>query len=551
MAEGGEALLCCMCLDPLEEPLIVPCGHNYCRTCISVFCDGEEEANNIYRCPQCKKRSSPRPVRVRHRLAELLEELERSRIQDDSYEGPEDVACDFCTRTKVKASKSCLVCMASYCEEHLELHHEVAPLKRHKLVDPSKKLQENICSQHDEVMKIFCRTDQQCICILCSMEDHKNHDMVSAAGERSEKQRELQESRAEMQKNIQDRKEDLELLEQTMKNINLSADQTVEDIENIFTELIRLTLRKSFELQKEVRSKQKTEVSRLRELQVELEQEIIELKKRDLELERLFLTEDHLQFILSYSSMSALSTSTHPSIIHQGPQNYFEEVTAVVSELTDHLFHILMDDWNKVCQTVENVDVSVPPPEPTSRAGFLQYSQDITLDPNTAHSMLELSEGNRKVTVSRGDQSRPDHPHRFTVYAQALSTEALTGRCYWEVDWTGTMVRVAVAYKSISRAGNGNECVFGHNDKSWMLFCTHNKYILFHNVQTCVSGPQWSRIGVYLDHSAGILSFYSITETMTLLHRVHTTFTEPLHAGVQMCWNQGDSAEFCQLSQEP
>ncbi|XP_028289783.1 E3 ubiquitin/ISG15 ligase TRIM25-like [Gouania willdenowi] len=392
-----ETLSCSICLDLLKEPVTVPCGHSYCRTCISSFWDGEKEKNN-YSCPQCRKKFTERPDLVKNiMLAELVEEKKKNRLQDDPddqrFAAAEDVACDVCTERKLKASKSCLNCVASYCEKHLQQHNDVT-LKRHKLVDPSKKIQEKICSRHDEVMKMFCRTDQQCICIFCSMEEHKDHDTVSAAAEKTEKQRELQESRANIHKNIQDREKDVELLKEQEKTINLSADQTVEHSEQMFTELIHLLQRRSSELEKEVRSKQQTEVSAVRALQEKLEQEIIELKNRDAKLQQISHTEDHIQFVLSYSSMSALSVSTHSSIILRGPGSCFEEVTAAVSELREHLHEVLMEDWTNICHIVERVDDL--PSEPRTRAGFLKYSQEITLDPNTAFNMLSLSEGNRK-----------------------------------------------------------------------------------------------------------------------------------------------------------
>uniref|UniRef100_A0A3Q2QPJ1 B30.2/SPRY domain-containing protein n=1 Tax=Fundulus heteroclitus TaxID=8078 RepID=A0A3Q2QPJ1_FUNHE len=175
------------------------------------------------------------------------------------------------------------------------------------------------------------------------------------------------------------------------------------------------------------------------------------------------------------------------------------------------------------------------------RAGFLKYSCEITLDPNTAHSYLLLSGANRKVTLMNQPQSYSCHPDRFTDWYQILSRESLTGRCYWEVEWR-EFVRVAVAYKNISRAGGGAQCGFGYNDKSWALDCYQKGYNFWHNdMWTSVSGPVSSRVAVYLDHRAGILSFYSVSETMTLLHRVQTTFTQPLHAGVEVL----GSAEFC------
>uniref|UniRef100_A0A3B3HVD6 B30.2/SPRY domain-containing protein n=1 Tax=Oryzias latipes TaxID=8090 RepID=A0A3B3HVD6_ORYLA len=151
------------------------------------------------------------------------------------------------------------------------------------------------------------------------------------------------------------------------------------------------------------------------------------------------------------------------------------------------------------------------------------YSE-LTLDLNTAHPHLELSAANRKATFTVNTGGYHSHPDRFTSWIQVLSRESLTGRHYWEVKWTGGAIYVAVAYKNVGTSQ------FGSDDKSWALYCDRNSYIFYHkDMQTCLSGPGSSRVGVYLDHGAGVLAFYSVSETMTLLHRVQTTFTQPLH----------------------
>uniref|UniRef100_A0A3B5RFB1 Tripartite motif containing 25, like n=1 Tax=Xiphophorus maculatus TaxID=8083 RepID=A0A3B5RFB1_XIPMA len=492
-------LTCCICLDLLKspDPVTIPCGHSYCMNCIKDCWDGEDQ-RKINSCPQCRKEFIPRPNLEKNiMLSELVEDLKKTGLQTAPavycYAGPEDVA----------SVKSCL----------------------------------NICSRHDEVMKIFCRTDQQCICYLCTMDEHKGHETVPAAAERAEKQKELQESRQQIQQRIQDQEKDVKLLQQEVEAINVSADKAVEDSEKIFTDLIRLLQKRSSDVKQQIRSQQETEVSRVKDVQEKLEQEITELKRKDAELEQLSHTEDHNQFLLNYPSLPALSESTHSSSINIRPLRHFEDMTAAVSELRDKLQDVLRDTWTNILLAITTVEVLLSEPEPKTRAGFLIYSQEITLDPNTAHQSLALLQRNRKVSLRH--QPYPDHPERFTGWSQVLSRESLTGRCYWEVEWSQGGVEVAVSYKNISRTGRLDESKLGFNDKSWALRCGSECCTFWHNkVSTSIKSPVSSRLGVYLDHKAGILSFYSVSETMTLLHRVQTRFTQPLHAGIWL-FNQG------------
>uniref|UniRef100_A0A3Q2ZQP0 E3 ubiquitin/ISG15 ligase TRIM25-like n=1 Tax=Kryptolebias marmoratus TaxID=37003 RepID=A0A3Q2ZQP0_KRYMA len=209
-----ETFYCSICLDNLVL-VTNPCGHSYCMDCIKSFWD-EEDQKGIHSCPQCRKTFTRRPdLEKNSTVGDLVKQMKKISLQaapaDHCYAGPEDVACDFCSGRKLKATKFCLVCLASYCEKHLHPHQDEHPFKKHKLVEPSKNLQENICSRHDEVMKMFCRTDQKCICYLCSVDEHKGHDTVSAAAERAERQRELEVRRQTIQQGIQDREKDVKL----------------------------------------------------------------------------------------------------------------------------------------------------------------------------------------------------------------------------------------------------------------------------------------------------------------------------------------------------
>ncbi|XP_026061201.1 stonustoxin subunit alpha-like [Carassius auratus] len=179
-----------------------------------------------------------------------------------------------------------------------------------------------------------------------------------------------------------------------------------------------------------------------------------------------------------------------------------------------------------------------------TRKDFLQYSHQLTLDLNTVNTLLSLSENNRVITDTDTDQSYPDHPDRFDAWWQVLCRESVCGRCYWEIEWSG-YVYISVSYKSISRKGWGDECGFGWNDQSWSLCCSPSRYSFRHNkIKTVLSvKPIIRRIGVFVDHGAGTLSFYSVSDTMSLIHTVQTTFTQTLYPGFWV--DGGSSVKLC------
>lgn len=152
------------------------------------------------------------------------------------------------------------------------------------------------------------------------------------------------------------------------------------------------------------------------------------------------------------------------------------------------------------------------------------------MDRNTAFENILLSEENSKVTLVRKAQMYPDHPERFTDYEQVLCSDGLTGVCYWEVEWQGPRVEVAVCYKGAELVRSA----FGFTDQSWCLSLAKSGCTFWHDsVKVKTSGPCSSTVGVYLNHKAGRLSFYSVSSSgqMTLLHRVQTGFSQPLYPG--------------------
>ncbi|XP_073712610.1 E3 ubiquitin/ISG15 ligase TRIM25-like isoform X2 [Misgurnus anguillicaudatus] len=426
-----DQFICSICLDLLKDPVTIPCGHSYCMSCIT-DCWDQDDQKRDYSCPQCRQTFTTRPVLGKNTmLAEVVEKLKKTKLQaarpDHCYAESGDVECDVCTERKHKAVKSCLVCLNSYCQTHFKLHEELHSGKRHKVTDATGRLQQMICPQHEKLLEIYCKTDQLCICLLCIVGKHKNHDTIPAKEERTEKQ--------------------------------------------------------------------------------------------------------------SFQSLSVPPGSSDSLSITVSSLISFDDVGKSVSHLREKL-----EDFCR--EEIEKIFDKSKAPKPETREQFLKYYHHFTADPNTAYKRLCLSEGNRVITYTFTLQPYPDHPDRFDHYAQVLCSESVSGCCYWEVELSGE-VNISVSYKSIKRKG-GRECVFGRNDQSWSLCCPVSSCSFRHNnIETKLPVvSRSSRIGVYVDHSAGSLSFYSVSDTMTLIHRVNTTFTKPLYPG----FNVYGSVKLCDIT---
>ncbi|MBN3272904.1 TRI16 protein, partial [Polyodon spathula] len=541
---------CPVCLELLKDPVAIPCGHSYCMGCIK-NCWDQTDHTGVYSCPQCREIFTPRPVLCRNTvLSEVVEKLKKTGLNPppaQSYAGPGDVPCDFCTGRKFKAVKSCLTCLASYCETHVKPHYEGAAFKRHKLINATGNLEQKLCAEHQKVLEVFCRTDQTCICWLCTEEEHKSHDTVSAEKERTGKQKQLGETQTEIQQRIQERLKEVKELKQAVESLKSSACIEIKESEKVFTELIRSIEKIHTEVIELIGANEKAVVNQAEGLMKKLEQEIAELRRRDDELKQLSETEDHIHFLQNFQSLCAPPEAGDLPRVTVNTDISFGAVRKAVSELKDHIEDFCKGELVKITKTVNDVAVdSLQAPEPRNRAEFFKYSCQLTLDPNTAHREICLSEGNRKVTWGE-TQPCPDHPERFDSWEQVLCREGLSGtRCYWEIEWSGGGAFLGVTYKGIGRKGLDASCGLGFNDKSWSLYCSGSSYTAWHkNNQTEITAPRSPRIGVYLDFNAGTLSFYGVSDTMTLLHRFQTTFTEPLYPGF---WIGSDSpVTICQL----
>ncbi|XP_033959563.1 E3 ubiquitin/ISG15 ligase TRIM25-like [Pseudochaenichthys georgianus] len=540
-----DQFCCSVCLEVLRDPVTIPCGHSYCLDCIEDYWNRAKQKGQ-YSCPQCRQVFNPRPLLSRNTvLGEVVETFLKSGARQLSSK-PEEVACSVCTVRRTRAVKSCFVCSESYCAAHTRVHEERFHGKAHRLVPAVDQLKEKLCQHHDKPLRLYCRTDQQSVCSQCVRERHKGHDAVSLVDERATQQKILQEASLKSVQKLKDTEKELRYVVRYIKH---STEAVVEESERVFCRLIRSIEKQSSEVKEVLRVQERAAVSQAEELLEKTQREILELRRAGAELERISQTEDHTGFLQKCKSLHFPTKTVEMPSTDALQYMMYKTLRGALPNLKDSLDETLEREFNRISDKVmslkEPSNKSVPEKtkakdteipynsEPKTRADFLLYHHDIVLDPNTANPYLSLSDGRRGATTRSEPQPYPDHPQRFSSWAQVLCRAGMAGRCYWEVEWAGEGgVSIGVCYKNMGRSGAGSDCKLGHNSKSWSLDCSNSVCSFQHNKERAsVPTACSSRIGVFLDFRGGTLSFYNVSDTLVLLHQVKTTFTQPVYPG--------------------
>ncbi|XP_016303538.1 tripartite motif-containing protein 65 isoform X3 [Sinocyclocheilus anshuiensis] len=348
---------CSICLELLRDPVTIPCGHSYCMSCINE-CWNTNDQKGKYRCPQCRHTFNSKPPLNRSTvLAEIMEKL-RSTESAQSLAGPGEIACDFCSGEMIKAVKSCLECRASYCETHVQPHYNVPALKKHKLV---KAAVIPVCPKHDKFLEVYCRTDQKCVCMHCLLDDHKGHDTVPSTIERNEKQIKLTHSQTNVKQTIQAKEKELQKMKMDITSHSDSAKKAVENSKKVLSELVKLIEKKSNEVIEEIKAQEKADLDHGTKLQKKLEGEITELKKREGVLEDLLQTEDNIQFLQNYETVSSSSGSDELQSFSFQPYCSFEDVRKRICELIGRLETTCTQEISKTVNKVSDLSAKRPP----------------------------------------------------------------------------------------------------------------------------------------------------------------------------------------------
>uniref|UniRef100_UPI003AB06B3B E3 ubiquitin-protein ligase TRIM21-like isoform X1 n=1 Tax=Centroberyx gerrardi TaxID=166262 RepID=UPI003AB06B3B len=520
-----EQFLCSICLDVFTDPVTIPCGHNFCKNCITQHWD----INVQCQCPMCKEVFNTRPkLRVNTFISEMAAQFRKSAqmkassCPDQRCAKPGEVPCDVCTGTKLKALKSCLVCLASYCETHLEPHQRIKSMKTHKLIDPVENLEGRMCKKHDRPLELFCKTDQMCVCLLCTVLDHKSHDIVPLKEEYEGKKAELGKTEAEIQQKIQERQLKIQEIKHSVELSKEDADREIADSVRVFTALMQSVERGQAELIETIEEKQKTTEKQAEGFIKELEQEISELMKRTAEVEQLSRTEDHLHLLQSFPSLNTPPHTKDWTEVSVHRSSYEGTVRRAVAQLEE----TLRKEMEKLLEAeLKRVQ---------------QYAVDVTLDPDTANPHLILSDDGKQVNHGNVKKNLPDNPERFSSCSCVLGKQSFSsGRFYYEVQVKGkTGWDLGVARGSINRKGK----ITLNSKNGYWTICLRNG-----NEYKALAGPSVllslktkpQKVGVFVDYEEGLVSFYDVDAAALIYSFTGCTFTEKLYPIFSPCLNDG------------
>ncbi|XP_034080906.1 E3 ubiquitin-protein ligase TRIM39-like [Gymnodraco acuticeps] len=513
-----DQFLCSICLDLFTDPVTLPCGHNFCKDCITEHWDTSDRCQ----CPMCKKGFNTRPeLHVNTFISEMVAQFRQSAQQEASSSSsgqqvfkPGEVPCDVCTETKLKALKSCLVCLTSYCETHLEPHLKMSGLKRHQLINPVENLEDRMCSKHDKPLELFCRTDHTCVCRLCTVSDHKMHDVVPLKEGYERKKAGLWKTEAETQQMIQKRQLKIEEIKHSVDLSEKDADREIAEGVQVFTALKESVERNLNELIQTIVDKQNMRMKQAEDFIKQLEQEISQLKKRSAKVEHLSRSEDPLHFLQGVQSLNI----QHPSLtkdwtkVSIPPLSYEGTVVRAVVQLEETLSQEMKELIEADVRRVQ------------------WYAVDVTLDHDTAHPRLILSRNGKQVSDGEVRKNLPDNPERFSDWNCVLGNQSFSsGRFYFEVQVKGkTEWYLGVARRSINRKG---AITLSPENGCWTIHLINgNEYKASDAPSVCLSlksRPQ--KVGVFVDYKKGLVSFYDVDAAALIYSFTRCSFTEKLY----------------------
>ncbi|XP_067914643.1 E3 ubiquitin/ISG15 ligase TRIM25-like isoform X2 [Heterodontus francisci] len=533
-----EELTCPICLELVNNPVTIPCGHNFCHKCIeSCWDDGGQPGKCV--CPQCRSKFTQKPtLSCNTMLSSVVAQFRVSCRGKQTREArPGEAACDVCVGRKLKAAKSCLTCLVSYCEVHLLFHRESHAFAQHKLSDPIPELSERKCDQHSKELELFCREHRSCICCLCLLE-HKHCQVFTLEQARHGEVENLKQK-------IQDEIETIVKKTTDYQQQSVSNSEKALHLKNAVAEQFH-KLRKMIEAGEEIANKvidkaEQAAQKQISDLQQNIQQKMDGVKKSQEEIEQLILPADCWEFVqeiirLLQASDSGPLPQHNVEMDEKKIQDIFDIVSAFEESISAQLYTPLITALQETTGLLRNKLKTTS----ANREELLKYARKLTFDLTTTRSNHELSLGNTRLQFASNIEASISG-------SQVLCSPGFSSsQHYWEVEITSDFslhCAFGITYKC-----DDNEEVrnfLGYSSTSWCVMMEEdlckfglymstikNVYAYHNNTIHKLAKPCSSTVGVHLDWERGSVTFYSVTDTVTLLYRFTARFTKPVYPAV-------------------
>ncbi|XP_004070313.1 E3 ubiquitin/ISG15 ligase TRIM25 [Oryzias latipes] len=528
----AQELSCPICLQLYQDPVVLPCGHNYCRDCISKSSDTVDVSSKVLpRCPECREEfNGMDSLQKNFKLCNIIEGYRSSSAVREAQSDPEvksTYLCDYCIDSPSPAVKTCLKCEVSLCSRHLQKHQEKESFRNHSMAQPQEEVDVKTCILHCCPLEYFCSNDMTSLCAKCFVEgQHQNHDVLTFSVAEEEMRRAL-ENRSKI---LSTRLQLTQSLLQKVTNDQGVSEAIAEKIVNKAVSLMdsivglvdRYRDRLLTVLEEERGQRRKStqlEVNALGESQ----QQLLEIQRKTAQVlnERdtcLFIR----RFMMIEEQLRDAVTSNFSNKISLSPPVNTKRLQTSLKTL---------DFRSEMTRLIDALHILLNP-------------QELTFNVCTAHPNLNVSTDLCTVRFTSNKQPYMDHPERFTSAPQVLCSQGFSsGQHVWVVEvGPNCMWAMGVCYKSIPRRGDHSR--LGHNTVSWRLQWKNGKLTVCSSSSNVVipeKKPHPTKLEMALDYEGGTLTFHSIKGSREHIYTFKAVFKEPVFPAFSIHSSNPDS----------
>ncbi|KAM3871812.1 E3 ubiquitin/ISG15 ligase TRIM25 [Diretmus argenteus] len=526
-------LSCPICLQLFSDPVVLPCGHNYCLACIRKASDaaGGLADATLPRCPECREEYDGIDSLQRNfKLCSIIEGYRATAPQLDSQpetQGKVAIFCDHCIDGESLAVKTCLRCEVSLCTRHLQKHQDKESFRVHALVEPQNELGMRGCANHGRPLEYFCSSDMTSLCATCFIEGaHQNHDVLTFDVAEEEMRRALESRGKVVSFRLQMAESFLQRAAEEQGASEAIGDKLVNKAATLMDTMAAL-------------------VDRYRErLSVLMEEERCQ-RRQSWKVGLTALEEQQQQLLEAQQSTTQALTETDKCLfIHRFMLIEAQLREAIISTVPSKIPSKAPMDTKRLQAGLKTQDFRAEMIRLLESLHVLLNPLELTFNLCTAHPSLTVSNDLRTVKYSPAKQPYGENPERFTSAPQILGNQGFSGGEHVWVVEVGplSMWSVGLCYKSIPRRGDHSR--LGHNTVSWRIQWKNKKLTACHassNVALAETAIQPLRIEVALDYDGGTLVFHSTKGRREHLHTFRAVFREPVYPAFSIHSNTPES----------